>query len=295
MRSVISNSELCVTVESFGAEIVSVVCRESGNECIWQADPAVWARHAPILFPYTGKLPEGKLTVNGRDYKGGQHGFARDMEHTLVFQSPTKLVYELASCEETLSRFPFAFRLISTIELCGKRVLHTLTVENPGEELLRFGIGYHPAFRIPFDASHSTEDYSFRFDREESPLCIDARPNGLVSGKCYYLAANTREIPITDSLFDNDSFCMANLQSASLGLYENGSHRHITCTIRDFPYTLIWGKRGTDGTLPFVCIEPWQSLPGIDGGSTLWENRAAAAVLAPGESFSCTLETEFDR
>ena len=35
----------------------------------------------------------------------------------------------------------------------GQAVHHTLTVTNPADaaEELQFGIGYHPAFRIPFD------------------------------------------------------------------------------------------------------------------------------------------------
>ena len=33
-----------------------------------------------------------------------------------------------------------------------KTVHHTLQVTNPGTEELRFGIGFHPAFNVPFDA-----------------------------------------------------------------------------------------------------------------------------------------------
>ena len=54
-------------------------------------------------------------------------------------------------------RFPFDFVLTSTFRLDGKTVHHTLTVRNPGTEELRFGIGYHPAFNIPFDAQHTTK------------------------------------------------------------------------------------------------------------------------------------------
>ena len=55
---------------------------------------------------------------------------------------------------------------------------HTLTVTNPADaaEELRFGIGYHPAFRIPFDDQHTTTDYEFRFDQPESPMILDAYP-----------------------------------------------------------------------------------------------------------------------
>ncbi len=55
---------------------------------IWCADPAVWNRHAPILFPYAGKLTGGHFkAADGKLYEGKQHGFARDMEHTLLIQT----------------------------------------------------------------------------------------------------------------------------------------------------------------------------------------------------------------
>ncbi len=293
MEYTLENEFLKLTVVSHGAEPVSVIAKTDGAECLWCGDPAVWGRHAPILFPYTGRLTGGKLIAKGKEYTGGQHGFARDMEHALVRQSENDLVLELRSNAETLEKFPFEFILRSEFTLEGKTVHHTLTVENPGNETLRFGIGYHPAFVCPFDEHHDTEDYEFRFDREESPLVIDARPNGLISGQCYYLGQNLDRIQLTDHLFDNDSFCMVNLKSSTLGIYEKGSGRSVVCGIEGYPYTLIWSKNTEK--VKFVCIEPWHSLPGVEGGSSRWEERAAAASLAPGESFTTTLSTEFNR
>ena len=37
-----------------GAEAVSLK-NAAGQEMLWQADPAVWKRHAPILFPVDGQ------------------------------------------------------------------------------------------------------------------------------------------------------------------------------------------------------------------------------------------------
>jgi len=45
----------------------------------------------------------------------------------------------------------------------------------------------------------------------------------------------------------------------------------------------------------FVCIEPWHSLPSVEGGSCKWEQKAAAAILTPGEAWSTTLSTSFVR
>ena len=45
---VMENDFLRVTVSDHGAELISVWDKERGQERIWQADPAVWNRHAPV-------------------------------------------------------------------------------------------------------------------------------------------------------------------------------------------------------------------------------------------------------
>ena len=112
---------------------------------------------------------------------------------------------------------------------------HTLQVTNPGTEELRFGIGFHPAFNVPFDEKHTTTDYEFRFDQPESPVILDASPNGLLSGKSYYQWKNQQAIPLTDDLFANDSFCMAGLRTGTIGICEKDTGRNITCRVEGYP------------------------------------------------------------
>ena len=131
MQATIHNEFLTLTVDTHGAEAVSLK-NAAGEELLWQADPAVWKRHAPILFPWTGKLPGGTFEVDGKTYKGGQHGFARDMEHTLLKAEGDTIQLELRSDDAIKAeRFPFDFVLTSTFRLDGKTVHHTLTVRNP--------------------------------------------------------------------------------------------------------------------------------------------------------------------
>lgn len=293
MQATIQNEYLTLTVDTHGAEAVSLK-NAAGEEMLWQADPAVWSRHAPILFPWTGKLPGGTFSHNGKTYQGGQHGFARDVEHTLLRAEGDTIQLELRPDDAMKAeRFPFDFVLISTFRLEGKTVHHTLTVRNPGDTELRFGIGYHPAFNIPFDDKHTTEDYEFRFDRPESPMILDSHPKGLLNGKCGYVWKNQQTIPLTDELFENDSFCMAGLRTKTLGIYEKDTGRSVVCDVEDYPYSLIWSAPAKP--VRFVCIEPWQSLPGAETDPQEWTERAAAACLAPGEEYSTTLSTTFDR
>lgn len=294
MQATIHNEFLTLTVDTHGAEAVSLK-NAAGEEMLWQADPAVWGRHAPILFPWTGKLTGGAFTYGGKTYQGGQHGFARDLEHTLIKAEGDTIQLELRSDEAMKAeRFPFDFVLTSTFRLEGKTVHHTLKVENPGAGELRFGIGYHPAFTVPFDDAHTTTDYEFRFDTLESPLCVSALPNGLLNGTdFYYLGRNIRSVPLTDDLFANDSFCMVNLRSQTLAIVEKDTGRAVRCDIAGYPYVLIWSAKAKP--VRFVCIEPWHSLPGEEHGPIDWDQRPCAAALAPGEKWDTTLAITFQR
>ena len=292
MEYTIENEYLKLTVTTWGAQVKSVVRKCDNVEHIWQADKAVWGYHAPILFPHAGKVVGGKIIAKGKEFEATQHGFARLMEHDFVEMSKDTIVLELCSNEETLKKFPYEFRLISTFTLEADTVHHTLTVENLDEEELPFGIGYHPAFTVPFDAKHKATDYELRFSEMESPICINNLPHGLMHGNLYYLGSNIQSIPVDERLFANDSHCMVGLKSQTLGLYEKGTGRGVVCNISEFPYTLIWSKPGMP---KFVCIEPWHSLPSPENGTSDWNEKPAAAILAPGEAWSCTLSTSFVR
>ena len=227
-------------------------------EHIWQADKAVWGFHGPILFPNCGKLVDGKLEAKGKVYEGSMHGFARDMEHDFVDQTGDSLVLELCSNAETLARFPYEFRLVSTFTLENDTLHHSLTVENLDSDRLPFGIGYHPGYTVPFDDQHVATDYELRFSELESPICIDHLPAGLNHGNYYRLGANIRSIPVDENLFANDSHCMVNLKSATLGLYEKGTGRAVVCNIAEFPYVLLWSKPG----MPNSCaLSPGTACP----------------------------------
>lgn len=294
MRYSIENELIRLTVDSVGAEAVSVIDKKTGTEMLWCGDPDVWGRHSPVLFPYTGRLTGGCFTVGSETYQGGQHGFARDFEHVLKEQTDTSLTLELSSSEKTRALWPFDFTLTARYTLDGARVHHAITVKNTGSEDMQFGLGFHPAYAVPFDDAHTYTDYDLVFDQLESPLCISTAAGGLTcGGSDYYLARNTTRIPLTDTLFASDSHCMTGLRSKTLSLVERDTGRSIRVNIDGFPFVLIWSTP----TLPmrFVCIEPWHSLPGEKDGPSAWADKPCAARLAPGEAWETTLETTFDR
>lgn len=293
MEYCLENEYLKITVTTWGAQLKSVVRKSDGVEHMWQADPQVWGYHAPILFPYAGKVKDGKAQCRGQLLEGlPSHGFARTATHTFVKQTEDAIVMELRSSPATLAIWPYDFRFVTTYTLKGDTVTHGITVYNADEEAFSFGMGYHPGFAIPFDAGHTFRDYELRFDVPQSPLCLDHMPTGLFQGKTYYLGYHTQSIPIDETLFANDSHCMAGLTAKTLGIYEKDTGRAVICDISQFPYTLIWSKTGEP---KFVCIEPWHSLPSAQDGDILWEHKPGAAILAPGESWHTSLAIRFAR
>lgn len=293
MEWIIENEILRVTVNGHGAEMTSVCKKETGEELLWTADPSVWGRHAPLLFPYCGKLKDGRYTHKGTVYEGGGHGFARDMDYVLEEKTQDSITLKLEANALTMEKYPFAFRLLVTYQLDGSTVRHKVSVANDGEEEMPFGIGFHPAFLCPFDAQHKAEDYVVRFSQPETPTQImTGQTDGLVTGeKAVYFEQQT-EIPMSDEIFARDSICFTDLKSARMSLVEKDTGKAVNVEVTGFPYVLLWSAAGP---LHFVCIEPWMSLPDARDADGEWTHKPCAAVLTEGEQYEVTLSMEFAR
>ena len=129
MTYTLSNDLLTVSIQDAGAQLCSVRSA-GGTEYLWQADPAVWGRHAPLLFPLIGRLQDSQYTLDGRAWSISTHGFARDAQFQVSEQGPTALSFQLEDSEETRRVYPFSFVLTVTYTLEGSRLTKAHRVEN---------------------------------------------------------------------------------------------------------------------------------------------------------------------
>ena len=70
---IIKNDVLNVCITTLGAQIKSV---KSDKEYMWEGNPDIWGKHAPVLFPVCGRLKDGKYTYKGKEelyYSVGCH------------------------------------------------------------------------------------------------------------------------------------------------------------------------------------------------------------------------------
>ena len=144
----LKNTALTLNISLHGAELTSI--RDSfGREFLWQADPAFWKRHSPVLFPIVGSLWDKHFRVNGREYEMGQHGFARDMDFRLVSERDDEMWFELKSSPETLAKYPYKFTLRIGYRLETNKIHVMWEVSGDDSQTMWFQIGAHPAFYLP--------------------------------------------------------------------------------------------------------------------------------------------------
>ncbi len=248
----IENEYLKVSVKSDGAELTSIYNKATSTELLWQADPAYWGRHAPILFPIVGELKEGFYTYNSKKYELARHGFVRNLNWTLEKIDGTTLKCSIAADKDTKSLYPFNFELIITYHLKEQTLDISHEVINHGKEIMPFSIGGHPAFNCPVDKNTSYSDYSLEFKQKENSARHFLNEKGLFNGKTALVLDNTQTYVLETTSFVDDALVFKDLKSKAVTLCgPNG--KLLTVTYNDFQFLGIWAKPGA----PYVCIEPW--------------------------------------
>ncbi|RTQ49249.1 aldose 1-epimerase family protein [Hymenobacter gummosus] len=279
----LENEQCRVGVNAHGAELSSLQRTDLGGlEYLWQADPAVWARHAPVLFPIVGRLPQDTYLHQGQTYHLSQHGFARDRAFELVRQSATEVQLRLTDDEQSRAVFPFAFELTITHRLQGTTVHVGWEVRNPAaDQELLFSIGAHPAFRCPLLPDESFGDYAFRFDH---PVTLERHllDGGLLNGQTETVLTEATELPLSYELFAQDALVIKHYDFTRVTLVSRRSERAVQMQFDGFPYLGLWTK---GPGAPFVCIEPWQGIASSVGAPAELRDKEGILTLAPGATF----------
>ncbi len=287
----LSNAYLTIRVSGKGAELCSLFSHETQSEYLWQADPAYWKRHSPVLFPIVGSVWENQYHYQGQTYYLSQHGFARDREFGLILETAHELRYRLVSDEETRKVYPFDFCLEIGYRLEGKRLEVIWNVKNPAQEKLFFQIGAHPAFYYPdFHTQDRIHGY-FGFDRTEDLHYILISEKGCADPATSYplvLDSNGR-LPIDIHTFDKDALILENSQLRTVSLYDPRGNLRLSLHF-DAPVAGLWSPPGKNA--PFVCIEPWYGRCDRAGFDGEFDRKDWIQALGAGEEFQASYTIE---
>ena len=287
MNYIIENEAVRVTVADMGAELMSLVLKSNNTEYLWQGDEKYWTGRATNLFPICGRLTDGKYTYQGNEYEMVLHGFAKKSVYSVIEQTKDSIVFSLRANEETLKIYPFDFELFITYTLCESTVRESYRVINHGLERMYFALGGHPGFNLPLEEGCSFEDYFVAFAQEKPA-------KELVMEACYMTEETVparlkdgKVIELTHSMFDKDAIFLQDMDTC-VTLKAKKGQKSVTLRYPDMKYLGLWHKPKT--AAPYVCIEPWLSVPAYYQKVDDLETKRDMLPLEAGASYETYIE-----
>lgn len=254
----IQNQALTAVIDEVGAQLMSITAAD-GAEYLWNGDSAYWSGRAPNLFPYVGRLTNDRYAYGGKEYEMTRHGFAKRAVFAPADQGGANLTLRITDTPESRESYPFSFRFDVSYVLEGDTVVVVYAVENRGHETMYFGIGGHPGFRVPLEEGKGFEDYRLTFAQPSQPCRVLLSDNYMLSGHdAPYPLEDGTTLPLRHGLFDDDAIILKNFERTMTLSAGEGTHG-LTLSCPQMRYLGIWHQPKTDA--PYVCLEPWASLP----------------------------------
>lgn len=286
----IENAQLKVSVNSIGAQLWSVYSKQTNTEYLWQGDPAFWGGRAYNLFPFIGRMFEGKFLYDGKEYPSRCHGLARYFEFSLEKQTENKLVFLFTDSEETKKEYPFAFEFRVSFILEGATLTTEYSVFNKDSRELICAFGGHPGINIPFGKGEF-EDYYVEFSQPTAARKLTlSDPSKLMTGTSeQFELVDGVKLPLRHNLFDQDAVVLENT-SGELCVKSDKESRFVRVRYEQFPFIGFWHATFKDA--PYVCVEPWSALPSVDGILTELESKPNMTHVPPSQTASASFSLE---
>lgn len=281
MITTLENSKLTVKIKQLGAELFSITNSEQ-KEYMWEGDPAIWGKHAPILFPIVGTLKNNTYNYQEQQYHLTRHGFARDMHFEIVQSSKTAVTFSLKANAKTLEIYPFNFELQVSYSLQEASILVDYKVINNGENSMPFAIGAHPAFAL----GDNFNNYSLVFEKEET-LKYFILSDDLVSDQTKVLDSINKKVALDYDLFAHDALIFKTIESKELTIVQKDKPI-LKVKYAGFPNLGIWTKINA----PFICIEPWYGYSDTQTANGNLFEKEGIQKLNANQSFAAQYQIE---
>jgi len=261
----------------------------------WKRNPVATRSGHPILFPFPGRLRRGTFQYRGIPFRlpandsTGQHAI-----HGFTPRNPWRVVQTSAEAAfasvtgefclskdlpEDLIHWPADFTLRIAYRLLHDRLRVEATLDSHGPEVLPFGLGFHPYFRLPAVNERSINDYRLTANMNAYWETVDQIPTGsrkrLTERLDFRIPRRIGPLELDDVLTD-----VVRDQSTSSGLIELATLAHQDSPVSlhiladsSFRELVLFTPTHREG----IAIEPYTCSPdapnlaerGLDSG---WGN-----------------------
>ena len=256
----INNGFLTAEISEIGAELTKL--SSTSTDYLWNGNPLFWTGHAPVLFPFVGRLADKCYVYEGKTYGPVNiHGFAPKAR--FLTES-----WEDSACTMLLVREPFMrkiypfdfdFRVRYELEKRTLRVKYLVTNRVKGN--MYYGLGSHPGINVPLTKGIPFEDYFLEFPYAKDVKQRIFTDGVLDTGLCKPYELENGRLYLKHNLFDNDAVCLENTGHVVL-LRTEKDKKSVRVEYPQTKWCALWHKTGAKA--PYVCIEPWFTLPGTE-------------------------------
>lgn len=290
MHYILENEYLEVKINSQGAELMSIIGKSDEYQYLWQGDPQIWGKRAPLLFPIIGHLNQGKYLYQGREYSLGLHGFASKMDFNLDEVKTNVITFSLCHDNHTLSQYPFEFRLSVTYILREKMLNTVYRVENAGIQTLWFSIGGHPGLNCSLNPE-KRKGCRLVFEKVETVSRL-VNESGYLTGREAPFLIDQNKVDVTSLDFDGKTkvYPLKGLRSETVTLEDLCNGKKVKLKFAGFPYLGIWSP---SNQAPFLCIEPWCGITATAGMIEVLNQKQGIEKLEAGDCFNRNYEMIF--
>lgn len=264
----LKNSDLIIEVSYKGAELQSI--QYKNIEYLWQGDSKYWKRRSPVLFPIVGRLLDDEYVYEGKTYHLSQHGFARDMDFSVVESSKDSVLYLVTENKESLEKYPFDFSLYIGYKLVGNMIEVSWKVVNANKNDMYFQIGAHPAFNFLNGSVIEINKTTNRYTLNKTPYVHDVLPETEVG-----------EITVSNESFINDAIIFDKIDRVII----KDKKKQVELNCPNFPFIGLWSNVTNGENAPFVCLEPWHGIADCIFHDKEFKNKKGINVLKPGKTF----------
>ena len=280
-------------VSTQGGQIISFK-GENGREVIWQADPAVWDQHAPLLFPICGTAKDGRIEIEQKIYDMPKHGFTRgNPEMTVAGKGQDFVNLVLRANDETRKVYPFDFTFHVEYLLYPNGFRTRFTIHNKDTRPMPMCVGGHPAFICPMEDGAKFEDYDLIFSCEEDGCVDKVTKSGMLEGTEILPFFHGNTMPLSHTEIDSrDSLLFTSLKSRSVRLVNRNTGKGLTLDFPKMETLAVWSP--TAKFADFICLEPWHGTPAYTNESGKFEDKKYVTVLPAGETYVTWFDVTLD-
>lgn len=288
MEVLISNKNLEVKINSFGAELISLKNLDKNIEYMWQKNPQYWNKCSPVLFPFVGAIKNNQYFYNRDKYLfSPKHGFARDNEFELLNQQKDCAEFIFRANENTKKIYPFNFNFYIKYILKENSLQIEYKVENLEDKKMYFSLGAHPAFNTPLDSNTKYSDYFIELENLENDDVYFLEDSLFNTEKKKSLLTKNI-LHLTENIFEDDVLILKNTNSKKVYLKNKNGSFTLGFKFEGFKHLAFWSKPNA----PYICLEPWNGLPDYKDCTGNLEEKADIESIEAKEIYTRNIEIE---